>query len=64
MVERSVDPSFIQVFGGRLVGRSAMWSGLSICRSVAMAFDQLLGCWLVGCLLPCLLGGMVGSFVF
>ena len=40
-----------------------MWSGLSICRSVAMAFDRLLGCWLVGCLLPRLLGGMVGCLI-
>ncbi len=36
-----------------------MWSGLSICRSVAMAFDRLL----VVCLLPRLLGGMVGCLI-
>ena len=40
-----------------------MWSGLSICRSVAMAFDRLLVGWLVGCLLPRFLGGMVGCLI-
>ncbi len=28
-----------------------------------MSFDQLQGCWLVPCLLACLLGGMVGCLI-
>jgi hypothetical protein len=28
---------------GPLIGPSAVWSGLSICSSFAMAFDRLLG---------------------
>ena len=44
-----------------------MWSGLSISRSVAMSFDRLQGCWLVGCLLACLLtwwdGGLFDCWV-
>ena len=68
MVERSVDPSVIQRFGGHLVGPLIGWSfgrvvgsfNLSVCR---YGFDRLLGSWLVGCLLPRLLGGMVGCLI-
>ena len=45
----------------------AVWSGLSISRSVAMSFDRLQGCWLVGWLLACLLtwwdGGLFDCWV-
>ncbi len=59
MVEWSVDPSVVRMVGESLVGHSAVWSGLSISRSVAMSFDRLQGCWLVGWLLACLLGWWV-----
>ncbi len=32
---------------GASVSQSDVWLGLSISRSVAMAFDRLLGCWSV-----------------
>ena len=40
-----------------------MWSGLSICRSVAMAFDRLLGFLLVGWLPASSLAWWDGGFV-
>ncbi len=63
MVEWSVDPSVVRMVGESLVGHSAVWSGLSISRSVAMSFDRLQGCWLVGCLLVGMVGCLIVGFV-
>ena len=59
-VSRMVGGSLV----GLLIGHSAMWSGLSICRSVAMAFDGLLG-WshLVGWFVGGLKGRLFGCVV-